>query len=67
MHADAAIPTNPARATAKFALRSVLELIDSGLVGLWEGYRERRRCSRDTYPESSITKYTSIRRLGIGG
>ena len=25
-----------------------------------EGYHERRRCSRDTYPESSITKYTSI-------
>ena len=29
---------------------------------LWEGYRESRRCSRDTYPESSITKYTRIRR-----
>ena len=34
-------------------------LIDSGLVGstVWEGYRESRRCSRDTYPESYITKY----------
>ena len=31
--------------------------------GLWEGYHERRRCSRDTYPESCITKYTSVRRL----
>ena len=29
---------------------------------LWEGYDESRRCSRDTYPESYITKYTSIRR-----
>ena len=29
---------------------------------LWEGYRESRRCSRDTYPESYITKYTSTRR-----
>jgi len=29
---------------------------------LWEGYRESRRCSRDTYPESYITQYTSIRR-----
>jgi len=29
---------------------------------LWEGYHESRRCSRDTYPESYITKYTSIRR-----
>ena len=29
---------------------------------LWEVYRESRRCSRDTYPESYITKYTSIRR-----
>ena len=28
---------------------------------LWEGYRESRRCSRDTYPESYITEYTSIR------
>ena len=25
---------------------------------LWEGYRESGRCSRDTYPESYITKYT---------
>ena len=25
-----------------------------------EGYRKSRRCSRDTYPESYITKYTSI-------
>jgi len=31
--------------------------------GLREGYHESRRCSRDTYPESYITKYTSIRRL----
>ena len=30
---------------------------------LWEGCRESRRCSRDTYPESYITKYTSIQRL----
>ena len=28
---------------------------------LWEGCRKSRRCSRDTYPESYITKYTSIR------
>jgi hypothetical protein len=27
---------------------------------LWEGYHESRRCSRDTYPESCITKYTCI-------
>ena len=30
---------------------------------IWEGYRESRRCLSDTYPESYITKYTSIRRL----
>jgi len=30
------------------------------LLPLWEGYRESRRCSRDTYPEAYITKYTSI-------
>jgi len=29
---------------------------------LWEGHHESRRCSRDTYPESYITKYASIRR-----
>jgi len=28
----------------------------------WEGCRESRRCSRDTHPESYITKYTSIRK-----
>ena len=32
-------------------------------IPLWEGCRESRRCSRDTYPESYITKYTGIRRL----
>ena len=33
-----------------------------GLSGLWDGLRESTRCSRDTYPESYITKYTSVRR-----
>ena len=38
-------------------------LKDHTLAGpLWEGCRESRRCSRDTYPESYIIKYTSIRR-----
>ena len=46
-------------------------VIDSGFVGSTdvhsslpqghEGYHESRRCSRDTYPESYITKSTSIR------
>ena len=36
--------------------------IASLLSELWEGFRESRRCSRDTYPESYITKYTCIRR-----
>ena len=27
-----------------------------------EGYHESRKFSRDTYPESYITKYTSIRK-----
>jgi hypothetical protein len=35
------------------------QLIDSGLVG-GEGFRENRRCSRDTYPESYITEYTLV-------
>ena len=32
---------------------------------VWEGYHESRRCSRDTYPDSYITKYTSIRSSGV--
>ena len=32
---------------------------------LWEGYRESKRCSKDTYAESYITKHTSIRRLNL--
>ena len=36
---------------------------DNTLAGpLWEGCREGRRYSRDTYLESYITKYTSIQR-----
>ena len=27
---------------------------------LWAGFRESRRCSRDTYPESCITEYILI-------
>ena len=39
-------------------------LIHSGLVGsTWERYHERRRCSRNTYPGSYISKHTSIRRI----
>jgi len=34
----------------------------SSKVDSWEGCRESRRCPRDTYPVSYITKYTSIRR-----
>ena len=33
-----------------------------GWLNGWEGYHESRRFSRDTYPESYITKYTSVRR-----
>jgi hypothetical protein len=29
---------------------------------LWKGSRESRRCSRDTYPETYITTYTSIKK-----
>ena len=34
-----------------------------GLYMGWEGYHDSRRCSRNTYPESYITKYTCIRGL----
>ena len=30
----------------------------------WEGYRKSRRCSREIYPESNITRCTSIIRGG---
>ena len=36
-------------------------MVDSAAT-LWEGCRESRRCSRNTYPESYTTKCTSIRR-----
>ena len=39
-------PTKPSRSTV---------WVDHFPKG-WEGYRESRRCSRDTYPESYITK-----------
>jgi hypothetical protein len=40
-------------------LTSLVRTIDGKL---WEGYHESRRCSRDTYPDSYITKDTSIRK-----
>jgi len=33
----------------------------------WEGFRESRRCSRDTYPESYITEYTQYTKIRICG
>ena len=36
-------------------------LIDSGLVGSTSGVPRERTCSRDTYPESCITEYISIK------
>ena len=47
-----------------YQCRTMALVIDSGSVGStnFEGCRESRRCSRDTYPESYITKYTSIQR-----
>ena len=34
-----------------------------GGLNSWEGCHQSRRCSRNTYSESYITKYTSIRRF----
>ena len=40
------------------------DFVDRLRVGwLWEGYHESRRCSRDTYPESCITKYTTYTKI----
>ena len=33
----------------------------------WDGYRESRRCSKDTYRESYTTKNTSIRKKMVEG
>ena len=46
-------------------LDTKIVLVDRLRVGWfngWEGYHESRRCSRDNYPESYITKHTSIPR-----
>ena len=48
--------TNFIRIQISFRLDVIPRIAD------WEGCRESRRCSRDTYSESYITKYTSIRR-----
>jgi len=48
----------PASSTARYLS---FFLARDGLGVGWEGCRESRRCSRDTYSESYITKYTSIR------
>ena len=60
-----------ARAGGVLARLTVLTDYDRLRVGwlngpFWKGYHESRRCSRHTYPESYITKYTSIRRLSSG-
>jgi hypothetical protein len=60
------IPRQPAR-MVNFAPKVVTMLLRDRrrvtFVGpLREGCRESRKCSRDTYPESYITKYTGIRR-----
>ena len=59
--------SNESHEMARWYVISAEVLIDSGLVGsiagpFWEGCREGRRCSRDTYPESYTTECTSIRR-----
>ena len=43
--------------------REAQGLWEGDRLRVWEGYHESKRCSRDTYPESYTTKYTSIRRL----
>jgi len=58
------LPISEAFFKSKMLLKSVLSqpLCLGKICTGWEGYHESRRCSRDTYPESYITKYTSIRR-----
>jgi len=47
-----------------FRVEGLVSRVDRLRVSWLNGvYRESRRCSRDTYPEAYITKYTSIRRF----
>ena len=46
----------------KLSKKQIVVDKNRGVPGLWEGYHESRRCSRDTYPESYIENYTSVRR-----
>ena len=52
----------PARAAIPLKLEAHASREHTLAGPLWEGYHESRRCSRDTYSESYITKYTHIRR-----
>ena len=57
------VPSSLGRGAMAAAQDGAAPLIDADRlwVGwLWEGCRESRRCSRDAYPESYITKYTCI-------
>jgi len=54
------------RAECPVTLTRLLHLLSKGDI-LRVSWLNGRRCSRDTYPESYITKYTSIRRKSSVG
>ena len=49
---------NPATTTSGFGSKSIDR-------PLWEGYHESQKCSREIYPESCITKNTSMRKIEV--
>ena len=56
-------PFSSCKAGCAVQTSQLMSVIDSQTRGTsLGGYHGSRRCSRDTYPESYITKYTSIRR-----
>jgi len=57
----------PTPYTLKRTIAGLAVALSGALLSvIGEGYHESRRCSRDTYPESYITKFVSIRRLSSG-
>ena len=51
-----------------YAISARQRQIDSGLAlagPLWEGFRESRRCSRDTFPVSNITEYIQYTKINV--
>ena len=57
-------PKNANFSKKKTGMKLILTwYLNQTITWYWKEYHESRRCSRNTYPESNITKNTGIRRL----